>query len=106
LEMRSGYWGENPSALVGPTIIAQRLIAYNEISHSWVDYSTTPITVSGDAVGKPIVVYISQGDNPYVTGPAYYFDDVRVDVVPEPGTLVLLASGLLGLAACAWRMRK
>jgi hypothetical protein len=26
--------------------------------------------------------------------------------VPEPGTVALLATGLLGLTACAWRMRR
>jgi hypothetical protein len=35
------------------------------------------------------------------------FDTVRLDVVPpivpEPSTFILLASGLLGLLACAWR---
>lgn len=37
------------------------------------------------------------------------FDNVRMEtqgVVPEPGTLVLLASGLMGLLAYAWRKRK
>jgi hypothetical protein len=31
---------------------------------------------------------------------------MAVSTVPEPGTLVLLALGLLGLSACAWRKRK
>jgi hypothetical protein len=31
------------------------------------------------------------------------FDNVRVEVVPEPGTVTLLAFGLLGLAVGAWR---
>lgn len=34
------------------------------------------------------------------------FDNVRVNAVPEPGTLALLASGMFGLMAYAWRKRK
>jgi hypothetical protein len=39
------------------------------------------------------------------------FDNVRLDgaalgAVPEPGTLAILASGLLGLLCYAWRKRK
>ncbi|MCX5653889.1 MAG: PEP-CTERM sorting domain-containing protein, partial [Planctomycetota bacterium] len=33
-------------------------------------------------------------------------DNMTVDVVPEPGTLLLLVTGLLGLLAYAWRKRK
>jgi len=40
-------------------------------------------TLPGDAVGAP-----------------------AAGAVPEPGTLVLLVTGLLGLLACAWRKRK
>ncbi len=32
--------------------------------------------------------------------------DVKVGIVPEPGTLALLATGLIGLLASAWRKRK
>ncbi|MFH1269135.1 MAG: PEP-CTERM sorting domain-containing protein [Planctomycetota bacterium] len=37
-----------------------------------------------------------------------FFDNVRLDhaPVPEPGTLVLLATGFIGLPACSWRKRK
>jgi hypothetical protein len=34
------------------------------------------------------------------------YDNVRASVVPEPGTIALLASGLIGLVACGWRKRK
>jgi hypothetical protein len=105
LEMRLGYWADGQTAITGPTIVAQRLIASNEISSSWADYSIDTGPLSGDAVGKPIVVYISQGDNPYVTGPQYYFDNVSL-TVPEPGTLAIVASGLFGLLAYAWQKRR
>ncbi|MBN1394411.1 MAG: PEP-CTERM sorting domain-containing protein [Pirellulales bacterium] len=35
-----------------------------------------------------------------------YFDDLTITKVPEPSTLVLLTSGLIGLLAYAWRKRK
>jgi hypothetical protein len=34
------------------------------------------------------------------------FDNVRVNAVPEPGMLALLASGVFGMMAYAWRRRK
>jgi hypothetical protein len=41
-------------------------------------------------------------------GAGTYADNVRLDVspAPEPSTLVLLASGLIGLSAYAWRKRR
>jgi hypothetical protein len=106
LELRLGYWPETPDPVAGPTVIAQKHIAYDEITSSWGNYSIASAAVSGDAVGKNIVVYIAQGDNPYVTGPQYYIDNAQLTAVPEPGTVILLTSGLLGLAVCVWRKRK
>jgi hypothetical protein len=105
LEMRLGYW-DGQSAAAGPTIVAEKLIGSDELTSSWNDFSISSGAVLGDAVGKPIVVYLSQGDNPYVTGPQYYIDNVRLSAVPEPSTFILLTSGLIGLLAYAWRKRK
>ncbi len=35
-----------------------------------------------------------------------YADNFRIGAIPEPSTLALLASGLIGLLAYAWRKRK
>lgn len=35
-----------------------------------------------------------------------YIDDLQVSTIPEPGALVLLVMGLLGLLAYAWRKRR
>ena len=35
-----------------------------------------------------------------------FMDDVSVTAIPEPGTLALLATGLLGLLCYAWRKRR
>ena len=44
----------------------------------------------------------------FIFGTGTYVDNVRIDVsdVPEPSTLVLVVSGLIGLLAYAWRKRK
>jgi hypothetical protein len=101
LEMSLGYWEEGQTGTTGPTLVAQRLIAYNEINFAWQDYSVSSGAIAADspAVGKPIVVFVSQGNNPYVTGPQYEFDNVRCESVPvpEPGAIALLSIALIGL---------
>jgi hypothetical protein len=107
LLVRLGYWSGTELAYEGPTVVAEQYIAYDQITSSWDDYSFSSNAVSGDAVGKPIVVYIGQGAYPsYVTGPQYYVDNVSLTAVPEPGTVALLGTGILGLLAYAWRSAK
>ena len=47
--------------------------------------------------GEPIV---SSGNQQFIV------DNVRVTETPEPSTMVLLATGLLGLLCYAWRRRR
>jgi hypothetical protein len=112
LEISLGYWEEDPgtaqfgAAAAGPTLVAQRLIAYNELTDAFNDFSVSTGAISADdlAVGQPLVVFISQGNAPYVfSDQQYYVDNVRCSSVPEPSAFALLASGLLGLLICGWK---
>jgi hypothetical protein len=107
LEMRLGYWPETPDTTAGPTIIAQKNIAYDQITESWGSYAISSSAVTGDAVGKNIVVYITQGAPLVPSTQQYYVDNVQLSAiaVPEPGTIAILASGILGLAAFVWRKK-
>jgi hypothetical protein len=75
-------------------------------STAMTDYVVTVPTVqSTDAwAGKNIAISLKTG----VGGTCWFFDNVRLEstATPEPGTLVLLASGLIGLLAYAWRKRR
>lgn len=83
-----------------------------EMQRYYINMSDDPTTVVN--IGTP---YTSQviPDIGAVWGAGRYLlylnktgkvDDIRIDQVPEPSTLVLLAGGLLGLLAYAWRKRK
>lgn len=52
--------------------------------------------------------FFSMAVGPAGSGPMnFYLDDVHLgEPIPEPGTLLLLATGLAGLLAYAWRKRK
>ena len=51
------------------------------------------------------VNYIGFG-GAFKTGAVSTIDNVSVSAIPEPSTLALLATGLIGLLAYAWRKRK
>jgi hypothetical protein len=70
-----------------------------------VDKSATVTVGASDAwVGKNILIRFgytgSSGDTRLCV------DNVRLDVTPEPSSIVLIASALVGLLAYAWRKRK
>lgn len=58
------------------------------------------VAANDSAIGKPLLVSIRTEEGS--VGPVE-FDDVRLEVVPEPATLVTLA---VGAAACARRFRR
>lgn len=105
LSIQLGYWEGDPNGDTGPTIMAERQITDSELT-TWTmrDFSASTGPVSGDAVGKPIVIYIGRAAISEV-GPQWDVDNVRLSSVPEPGTLILLAAGLLGLSARAAKRR-
>ena len=65
------------------------------------------VTSSNPYLGQPIVIAIAGGTT---AGGYVAFDNVRLDFVaapsPEPGTMILLGIGLLGLLCYAWQKRK
>jgi len=63
------------------------------------------LSYTGDGTG---VVRLRIGPTPPLTSGRFEgeIDNLSVSQVPEPGTLVLLGTGLLGLLAYAWRKRK
>jgi hypothetical protein len=57
------------------------------------------IGIEGIGVGDTLGIMFWLEGNMFV-------DNVRFDVTPEPSTLVLLAAGLIAMAAYTWRKRK
>jgi hypothetical protein len=86
-------------------------VRYGDLSATQLtDYTVSVPTVqSTDAwAGKPISIWLhSQTFNGSINGSCWNFDNVRLSsITPEPSTLVLLVTGLLGLLAYAWRKRR
>jgi hypothetical protein len=105
LTVRLGYWAGAEDGDAGPTIVSEVLATAAELTaETWANFTTSTGPVAGDAVGKNIVIYIGKADVS-TAGPQWWVDDVRCVKSPEPGTIALLVSGLLGLVAYAWRKR-
>lgn len=68
----------------------------------------TQLIVSGSdpQIGNPILISLHAVNNKGSGAAVVCFDNVRLDYVPEPGTMALVASGLLGLLCYAWRKRR
>jgi hypothetical protein len=108
LSLQLGYWSGAPDGQTGPTIVAERQLVLGDLLEGTLtDFTLNTTAISGDAVDKNIVIYFARAAGA-PTGRQYSLDNVRLTETstPEPGTLVLLATGLMGLVAYAWRKRK
>ena len=83
-------------------------VSYRNITDggSW----TTDPLLQNVAMGFTTVngVYVVDNASVWVTGSGGYIDNLSLTSVPipEPGTLALLATGLIGLLCYAWRKRR
>jgi len=75
----------------------------NSLGYTLHTYSTTFTTTSAGTVRLTLLDQTSA-----VSGRDLLSDNIQVNgpAVPEPGMLVLLATGLLGLLCYAWRKRR
>ena len=89
--------------------VAGTYAEYGSLSNtSMTNYSVNvPVVQSTDAwAGQQIAIWIrSPGDT---SGGTWDFDNVRLEstATPEPSSILLLVTGLIGLLACAWRKRR
>ncbi len=81
----------------------------SDLSTEAISGSVGPVTFSGvRMVAGNDMVGLVYGNSTGTNHPAYSFDNVTISAapIPEPSTLVLLATGLFGLLAYAWRKRR
>ena len=89
-------------------------LALNYTTKYYALLSTSPTSVGGALTGRTTYLYspsIYSGGGMVANGLNYQASNDLVftasfQTTPEPGTLVLLAIGMLGLLAYAWRKRK
>jgi len=74
---------------------------------AWLDLTTTPQFLSANFVGAATIT-VERLAPVGISIPNYAMDDITYDTtaVPEPTSLLLLGTGLGGLALAAWRRRK
>jgi hypothetical protein len=92
--------------------------AWNTASMAWKEGSPTLITVNGSTASftnaHPLYSFTSEhhdiGDYNWPWAHNYFAGEIRnvvvQNVVPEPAAVVIVATGLIGLLAYAWRKRR
>ena len=82
----------------------------SSLSVGYLDDKSVSLTIANNNthLGESLVIELYAISNTPSTIQSAQFDNVRLTYssVPEPGTIVLLVTGLLGLLAYAWRKRK
>ena len=66
----------------------------------WIPLNVTATAPAGTASMQAFTIVIDQNAT------AVYFDDLTLDLVPEPSTIGMAVAGLLGLVAFAWKKRR
>lgn len=105
-----GYWGVDWEYFELGTYSTDTWVDVEMLA----DYATKTFTLTVDGTTWSDLSFVTAGANQesrIVMGPAtttslYGWDNMVIDVVPEPSSVALLISGLAGLLAYAWRKRK
>jgi hypothetical protein len=67
----------------------------NNASHGFYPWESQTLTFTANTTGYEVLSFLSEG-TPNGLPPAVLLDDISMQSTPEPGTLALTLSGLLG----------
>jgi hypothetical protein len=104
-----GFTGIVDSAVTLPPGYGADMVAYSTLSDTWLSTSASGNLAVNAILAK---LYVPTGGNAELTGSLGMSVSGNgclghgTTFIPEPGTMVLLATGLMGLIAYAWRKRK